>query len=183
MLAGGRFAVLALLAAPVVGVTLSAQPNEGALRLKAAFVFQFPQFVGWPPAALDGSDSFELCVFQSSGPLAGFLEELVSGEAVKGRPIHVSRIRAGEPITHCHTLVAIGRAEDGAAVTLKQAAGHPILTVGDTEGFLDDGGIIALKIVNQRVRFEIDVANAQRAGLQLSSQLLRLALTVRGGPS
>ena len=47
---------------------------------------------------------------------------------------------------------------------------------------VDDGGIVRLRSVDGRIRFDIDVAAAQRAGLRVSSQLLQLALTVRGRP-
>jgi hypothetical protein len=57
----------------------------------------------------------------------------------------------------------------------------PILTVGDDSRFLDEGGDIQLKIVAGRVRFEVNAAAASRVGLKISSQLLQLALAVRGG--
>jgi hypothetical protein len=63
-----------------------------------------------------------------------------------------------------------------------RAAALPILTVGDYGTFLDEGGIVKLLIIDGRVRFEVDLATAGRVGLRLSSQLLQLALNVRGGP-
>jgi hypothetical protein len=57
------------------------------------------------------------------------------------------------------------------------------LTVGDSDQFLNAGGIIVLRMVNRRVRFEVDVSAARDAGLRISPQLLDLALAVRGGPS
>jgi hypothetical protein len=56
----------------------------------------------------------------------------------------------------------------------------PILTVGETPRFLENGGIISLHVVDRKVRFEIDARAAARAGLTLSSQLMRLASNVRG---
>jgi hypothetical protein len=55
------------------------------------------------------------------------------------------------------------------------------LTVGDERGFVDEGGMIALRVVDGRVRFDVNVTAARRAGLRLSSQLLQLAMSVRGG--
>ena len=57
----------------------------------------------------------------------------------------------------------------------------PILTIGETGRFLDDGGIIKLRIVERRVRFDVNAAAADRVGMRISSQLLRLALEVRMG--
>jgi hypothetical protein len=66
---------------------------------------------------------------------------------------------------------------------LESVGATPILTVSDAPKFLDEGGIVQLMLVENRVRFEIDATAAQRAGLRLSAQLLRLAVQVRGEPS
>ena len=72
-------------------------------------------------------------------------------------------------------------ASGDASVLLKMTAGRPILTVGEADHFLEAGGVIAMKNVDGRVRFEVSTVNAQKAGLQISSQLLNLAFAVRGG--
>ena len=101
------------------------------------------------------------------------------GESVRGRPLRVRTVTASDPIANCHLLfVPAGPAQRS---LLSAAANHPILTVGDDPAFLDDGGMIALRVVNGRVRFEIDDAAARRVGLRISSQLLGLAVAVRGG--
>ena len=63
---------------------------------------------------------------------------------------------------------------------LQSIESSPILTVSDAPRFLDEGGIVQLKLVDNRVRFAIDATAARRAGLRLSAQLLRLAIQVRG---
>ena len=57
-----------------------------------------------------------------------------------------------------------------------------VLTIGESPDFLREGGIINLLLVGRRVRFEVNPDAAARAGLRLSSQLLQLAVAVRGGP-
>ena len=65
---------------------------------------------------------------------------------------------------------------------LRAARDRPILTVGEDDRFLHEGGIIAFRVVDRRVRFDVDLAHARRAGLRLDVQLLRLARQVHGGP-
>jgi hypothetical protein len=72
----------------------------------------------------------------------------------------------------------IGEESERGASVLQAAVERPILTVGESDRFLEEGGIIALKVIDRRVRFEIHAANAQRSGLRISSQLLGLALAV-----
>jgi hypothetical protein len=60
-------------------------------------------------------------------------------------------------------------------------ASQPVLTVGDSPRFLDEGGIVQLVRVGNHLRFNINVAAARRAGLRLSSHLLGLAENLRRG--
>ena len=53
-----------------------------------------------------------------------------------------------------------------------------ILTIADTKGFLEKGGIINFIIEKSKVRFEINVEGARRAKLTIRSKLLRLATRV-----
>lgn len=146
-------------------------------HLKAAFVFRFPQFVTWPPVSTSGRNTLEICVAGSA--TAGALRDLTSGESLNGRQFVVRENPAEQSLQSCHVLMVAGRQQSRAMMA--RAATLPILTVGDSETFLDDGGIIQLKLVDRRVRFEISMPAASRAGITLSSQLLRLAANVRGG--
>jgi hypothetical protein len=56
-----------------------------------------------------------------------------------------------------------------------------MLTVGETDGFAEHGGAINFVVQARKVRFQINPARAEQAGLKMSSQLLRLA-TLVGGP-
>ncbi len=98
---------------------------------------------------------------------------------MNGRPLRVRVIAGVDALTGCHALFA-GARGDAAAAVLKAAANRPVLTIGETDRFLEAGGIIVLKVVERRVRFEVNTANAQKAGLRISAQLLSLAAAVRG---
>jgi len=154
-----------------------AQSASDEYRLKAAFLYRFPQFVEWPAAARQ-SRTLDLCVLQPN-PFGSDLEQLVAGESISGRALRVRVVRTLDALADCHTLFA-GAHNDAAAAALKAVSGLPVLTVGESDQFLKAGGIIALKIVDRRVRFEVNTANAQKAGLRISAQLLNLATAVRG---
>jgi hypothetical protein len=156
----------------------AAQSAADEYRLKAAFVYRFPQFVAWPEAALQHSATLDLCVLQPN-PFGVDLEQLVRGESLNNRPLRVRVVAGVDGLTGCHALFAGARNEAAAAV-LKAAAGRPILTIGETDHFLEGGGIIVLKVIERRVRFEISTTNAQKAGLRISAQLLGLAAAIRG---
>lgn len=156
-----------------------AQSASDEYRLKAAFVYRFPQFVEWPAAALQDARTLDLCVLQPN-PFGSYLEQLVSGESLGGRPLRVRLVAGVDALVGCHAVFAGARSQAAAAI-LKAVAGRPVLTVGETDHFLDDGGIIVLKVVERRVRFEVNAITAQKAGLRINAQLLGLAAAVRGG--
>ena len=74
-------------------------------------------------------------------------------------------------------------AEDQQAAILSRVATKNILTVGETEEFLQQGGIVRFVMVEDAVRFELFLDNAERARLQISSRLLLLARPVYRAPS
>lgn len=148
-------------------------------RLKAAFLSKFPEFVEWPPSALGGRDRLVLCVV-GAAEIARPLRSLVSGTGRRGLPYDVKEIATDQEVGACH-LLFIPHGADGAQALMARAGSLPVLTVGDAPTFLDQGGIIQLRIVERRIRFEVDLGAAGRSGLRLSSQLLRLAVDVRGG--
>jgi hypothetical protein len=164
--------------APVRTSAQSALEN----RLKAAIVSKLPQFVEWPAEATAGKASIDLCVLRDN-PITDDLRALVAGQSVGGTPLAVRTIARDDDVAGCE-LLFVGSQELAAHRTLlTRAAAAPVLTVSDDASFLDQGGIIQLREVNNRFRFEINVAAARRTGLRISSQLLQLALAVRDGPS
>jgi hypothetical protein len=180
MLNAGRCLLIVVVGVVSAYVRLESQAIPNEYRLKAAFMYQFPQFVEWPSTTWQGAQAVQLCI-ASPNPFGSELEQLVRGESLNGRPLSAREIAGSDEVARCHVLF-VGARSDVAGPVLKAAAGRPILTVGEADGFLENGGIIVMKIVDGRVRFAVNVTNATRNGLRISSQLLSLALSVREGP-
>lgn len=143
-------------------------------QVKASYLYNFIQFIEWPSDALARSPRFNLCVVGRAR--FGQALEPLAGEQVQGRPVAILALErpADAPGARCHLLyVARGRASSGAP-----PLAHGLLTIGETPGFLERGGIINLIEVRGRVRFQVNLAAAERAALTLDSRLLRLALNV-----
>ncbi len=152
----------------------SAQVSEAAV--KAAFVYNFTKFVTWPSA---GTGPLGLCLVGETDPLFTALGGL-EGKVSQGRSIQV---RAAEPkaaaLKSCDVIVLGGKEAGRVEAILKEARKAPALTVSEIDNFVDTGGMIGLVIVEDKVRFEINADAAQRANLQLSAQLLKLARSVK----
>ncbi len=175
-----RVMAVGLMLVLVVVATMGtrAQTVADQYRLKAAFIFRFPQFVEWPSSALERGPTVDLCVLDPS-PFGSVLSELVIGESLEGRSLSVRRITAAE-VASCH-LVYFPAALKNRRETLERIRQSPVLTVSDAPAFLDEGGVVLLRVVSNRVRFEINLRSAELAGLRISPQLLSLALRVQGG--
>lgn len=174
-----------LLAAPATLLThplaVRAQSGVDADQVMAAFVFRFPQFVQWPDSAVAAADHVELCVGEAE-PVAAPLRDIVEGQRLNGRPLAVRTVGRPDEVDGCH-LLFLPEHEPARHALLAAAHQRPVLTVGSSERLLEEGGMIRLFILDRRIRFEIDADAARKAGLQVSAQLLALAVRVRGGRS
>jgi hypothetical protein len=106
----------------------------------------------------------------------------VRDRKINGREIVVKPCATAEAAKGAH-LLFVSAAEDARFGELKQAlAGTHVLIVGETDGFAGQGGMIAFKLEGDKLRFEINLDSAERAGLKISAQLLKLAWRVRKTP-
>ncbi|HEX9782982.1 MAG TPA: YfiR family protein [Opitutaceae bacterium] len=146
--------------------------------VKAAFVYNFTQFVEWLSAAFPEPDTPFVIGVLGNDPFGGMLDALVDQETVKGRRLVVERYRTIEEIQRCHILF-ISRADASRArARLPELASRHILTVGDAEGFERQGGVIGFVSERDRIRVRINLEAARTADLTISSKLLRAAEVV-----
>jgi hypothetical protein len=147
-------------------------------QVKAVYLFNFAKFVEWPRQAFSGPNvTFTICL--AGDPFDGALAKTIQGETVNNRPLTIRRLTGGENVTGCHILY-VSRSESARfAEILSVAANAAILTVGETEDFINSGGMIRFVEAGQRIRFEINPDAAERGSLKVSSRLLRLADIVR----
>jgi hypothetical protein len=171
----------------VIGVVpcTRAQPAASTeYQLKAAFLYKLAQFVEWPARAFRAPDAPLVVGVLGDDPFGTYLDDLVRGERVGERPLVVRRFKRVEDITGCHILF-FSRSE---AVVLERALaelkGRSVLTVGDTDTFTQQGGMVRFATENGRIRLKISVANieADRASeLKPSSKILSPANIVPPG--
>lgn len=146
--------------------------------LKAAFVVNFARFTTWPPTAADSV--YRACIVGRSA--VGDALRLLEGQVVKGKTISVSSVENHAAYASCQMLF-ISESEVASIKSILAATdGKPILTVSDLPEFAQSGGMIGLKVVGDRVRFEINALTAKVVGLQMSAQLLRLADLIIDSP-
>ena len=159
-----------LLSLTPIGFAL-ADPLE--YQVKAAFLLNFTKFVEWPPEVV-GAGPMDICIV-GDDPFGTVLDQIVADETLQGRGIQVQRVKRPVPAS-CRVLF-IGRSEKNLDALIEEI-GPGVLTVGEGEGFLRQGGMIAFVVENRRVRFDVNQSAASRAHIMISSKLLSVARAV-----
>jgi hypothetical protein len=147
--------------------------------VKAAFLLNFASFAEWPQGSPQAtSPHVSICVL-GEDPFGSLLDEVVHGRTIGGRPVDVPRHLGPESVGRCHVLFVSTSETSRLDRILREVSASPVLTVGESRGFLERGGAIRLLVEDNRVRFEVQLRPAARHGPRLSSRLLSLARTVR----
>jgi hypothetical protein len=167
---GGALAVILL-------VTAAARGDDGSreYQLKAAFIYNFGQFIEWPDKAFASSDAAFVVAVIGQNPFGDTLQNALKGKKVGDHPIVVRQIESADEAKDCQLLFVPATEDDRLEAIFKTVADRPILTVGESADFPAAGGTIRFFIENNRIRFEVNLEAADKAGLKISSKLLSLA--------
>lgn len=176
-----RWRVIFVLAAWVLALAPGARgeaPRE--YQLKAAFIYNFVQFVEWPAGTFPDGHTPLVLATVGDDPFQGALDKAVGGKTVGGRPLAVKHFARVADVQGCQVLfIGTGQEEQLAAV-LQRLGNAPVLTVGESDGFVRGGGMVRFYEEDNRLRFEVNPNAAARTGLRISSRLLRLARIYNG---
>lgn len=166
-----RIAWLVSVLCAVAGAAAASAEDE--YGVKAAFLFNFAKFVEWPADAFAAPDADLVICVLGNETVDAAVHGTVEGKKVNGRPIQVRRI-AEDQVKGCH-LLFVAESGDRATQLVGGARATNLLTVGETPGFTQAGGVINFTMHDSKVRFEINEEAARRAKLKISSKLLSLA--------
>lgn len=162
--------------------SLRANANAEEYAVKAAFLFHFAQFIEWPTDAFKNASAPITYCTLGEDPFRGALETTLSGKSIGARQLRVQHYKQVQDAQGCQVLFIGASGQKLISEALSSLNGSPILTVGESEHFAQDGGVIGFTLEENKVRFEINLDAAEHAGLRVSSRLLALAKTVIGRP-
>lgn len=191
--------VLLTLILAVIAIASHAHADSSSTReyqIKAAFVYNFIKFVDWPDEekAADANQPIIIGIIGKDQFRGAF--ESLKDRQLKGRKVLVSRFKGVEEleiadrkdkdgphpridaIRKCYVLFICASEQKNLQAIINSVRNYSVLTVGDMEGFIETGGIINLLKEEKKVRFEINLAAAKLAKLNIRSRLLRLAKRV-----
>lgn len=178
-----RTAFSALLLLLLSGTATHSMAEEVLLehKVKASYLVNFIRFIQWPTDSFAnaGDNRFKLCVI-GDDPLLPLLRRF-DGRNIKGRRIEL--VVPADAESACH-MTYIGLSEEGALPRwLQLLESRNTLTVSDAQGFAQAGGMLGFSLEEGRVTVEINVGQINRAGFEVSAQLLEIAKLVERGKS
>ena len=157
----------------------AAQERYSAASVEAVYLYRFAGYIEWPPPALSGP-RFTIAVL-GDDEVADALSRVLKDQSVGHLPASVHRARNRRDLADAQ-MVYVGEGYRGDLHELISSLGHrPVLVVTDEADALEAGSMVNFVIADGRVRFEVSLPSATRAGLKISSQLLAVAVRVQTG--
>lgn len=155
------------------GMAPASAQTASEQAVKAGFVYNFIKFTQWSATREGDASVLHICT-PGALPLEGQFAKL-QGRLVGARPIEVHANSPSSDWRNCAVLFITETDASRLDAILRSLGNAPVLTVGDLPDFAKAGGMIELRMADSRVKFDVNLASAQRAGLQLNSQMLKLA--------
>lgn len=161
------------------GKTPGAEMTAAEPEAKAAFLFNFAKYVEWPADAFESVNApIGFCIIGDEA-IAGEMSKIAENKTIARRKIIVRRGWIPEAKTCQVVFISVNHKQSSGTI-LRPLQAMPVLTVGDFDSFCEAGGIIALAMKENRIRFRVNLTAAERARLKLNSKLLALADSVKG---
>lgn len=156
-----------------------AQNAPTEYQIKAAFIYNFARFIDWPAQAFSSDTSPMIIGVLGKNVFGDSIQQIINGRSIQGHPLEFKEFSSVADATNCQVLFISPSEKDHLSKILNHLVNTNILTVSEPDNFLDEGGMIRLFIVEDKVRFEINNQAAKKAGLTISSKLLSLAIKVQ----
>ena len=144
-------------------------------QVKAVFLYKFALFVEWPQEAFADSNAPIIIGILGRDPFGDYLDRIVANKKIKGRKLIIKRFKRHQKLEPCHILYISSSERKYLNRIFKKIGDSNTLTVGEINYFTRDGGIINFVMKRNKIRFEINLTAAEKAGLKISSKLIRLA--------
>jgi len=172
-----RWCLRALLACLLGAQLLCAQATARESDVEAAYLFNFGKFMR---TTNHPGTAFKIGIL-GTNPFGSKLVQLTAQEMIDGRPMKVVEIAKPEDARTCDILFVDESDRARMERDLEQLGNASVLTVSTSPDFLKEGGMIQFVVQQNRVRFAVNLDAATRAHIQLSSELLKVAVSVSSG--
>jgi YfiR/HmsC-like len=159
-----------------------AQTSASEPQVKAAFLLNFPKYVDWPSEAFAATNSPIIFAVLYDNEVATELRRMSAGKVINGRPVEFKLLTSEQECDQrLHILFVGPSGQRPVSDVLGRVQKASVLTVGESDDFLDKGGVINFTRRDRNVRVQVNLEAASLARLKISSKLLSVADAVKGG--
>ncbi len=157
--------------------TLPARADDVVYQIKAAYIYNFLQFITFESNATGGQAYLDVCVIDKDKKFGEALEHIAGQPTPQGKiNIVLLSVSNKEKISSCHVLYLAGTDAKYTRKVLANTDTSRVLTIGENKAFIPYGGFIELFIEEDSVRFRINSDLAGQTRFKVSSQLLSLGV-------
>jgi hypothetical protein len=176
----GASFLLACFARSATTLSAALPPKPTEYDVKAAYLINFGRFVRSTGPQAAGT-SFDICIL-GHDPMGQTLDSLAANESINNLPVHIRRLSDVSNAKTCAIVFISSFESERVREDLAILANARVLTVSDAPDFLERGGMIQFVLISNHVRFTVNLDAVNRAHLELSSELIRVAASVSGKP-
>jgi hypothetical protein len=144
-------------------------------KIKAAYLLNFAKFVEWPTNRFPTPTTPIRVGVLGKDPFGYDLERTIGGRVIEGRKCEIVRTDDPEAALSCHIVFITSSERRQLPEILEKLHRGNVLTVGESEQFTEQGGIVQFYLYENTVRFHINQPAAEKAKLRISSKLLQVA--------
>jgi hypothetical protein len=167
--------VVSLLLGCVAAPCWAQTGTQHEYELKAAFLYRIIGYVEWPSGALSNNPPAIQIGLVGHIPFADTLEVILKGKTIQGRELVVKHISDPHDAAGCQVLFISASEKPRISEIVDEVKDRPVLTVGEVQGFAEQGGMVNLLAGPSHIVIEINREVASRAKLGMSSDLLKVA--------
>jgi len=149
------------------------QTSASEAQVKAAFIINFAKFIEWPNLT---NTNFRICVLSKTDTTLQELRRMAENKSIDGHPVEVPTVSGAADLSNCEMLFLPRSQQKDSTEFIHSSA--PVLTIGESTGFVEEGGMLNLVTDNDHIRLQVNPDAAQAAGLKISSRLLAIAQVV-----
>ncbi len=148
-------------------------------RLEAVFLGRFANYIEWPATA---KSSFVITLIDEN-PFGTLLEAIYKDKLIHGKPIEIRYVTRVRDIGKTDLLFITLDTTAARQEAIEYAQKNSILTICESKGFAERGGVIQLNFVGQKTQIKINHDAAVKSGIKIGAPLLSIATVIRGGKS
>jgi hypothetical protein len=163
---------------PFMSSSQPAGPTE--YEIKAVWLLNFARFVEWPADAFSSPQAPLVVCVVGRDPFGSALEKTLAGKTIGGRPLAIRRLPADRDLAACHVIFFSNSEKKKHRELIAKLRAIPVLTVGESDGFLNDEGIIQFVRREDTIRFAVNLESARFTRLKVSANLVKVAVLVKG---